>query len=78
MRLTRASYYVLQALARPPAKISLLEVIEAIDGPIRGQAPLLQDGNTRLDHKLDTICNEAAEQLRKRLQKISLGDLVGK
>jgi Rrf2 family protein len=65
-------------LARSPAKISLLQVIEAIDGPIRGQAPLLQGGNSRLDHQLAAICNQAAEQLRKRLQKISLGDLVGK
>jgi DNA-binding IscR family transcriptional regulator len=52
-------------------------VIEAIDGPIRGQAPLLQDGNSQLDRQLAAICNQAAEQMRKRLQKISLGDLVG-
>lgn len=66
-------------LARPPAEISLLEVIEAVDGPIRGQAPFTStNGPARLDRKLEAICNEAADQVRKHLQKVRLTDLAGK
>src|SRR5581483_8942418 len=31
-------------LARPAAKITMLEVVEAVDGPIRGTAPLAEGG----------------------------------
>src|SRR5262249_47955593 len=66
-------------LARPASEISMLEVIEAVDGPIRGQAPLSQihaDGH--LDRRLETICNQTAEQLRKQLQKVRISELAGK
>src|SRR5436309_7297521 len=44
-------------LARPAAQISLLELIEAVDGPVRGQSPLSQDhGDSALNRKLKTIC----------------------
>src|SRR5262245_38473462 len=37
-------------LAKPSAKISLLEVVEAADGPIRGQISFAEgDGNAKLD-----------------------------
>src|SRR5437879_5782042 len=32
-------------LARPPAKISVLEIVEAVDGPIRGQVPFTPGEN---------------------------------
>src|SRR5437762_10107134 len=39
-------------LARLPANISLLEVLEAVDGPIRGRAPLTEAGqDSNLDQK---------------------------
>jgi Rrf2 family protein len=66
-------------LARPAADISLLEVVEAVDGPIRGLAPLSQvEGDGQLDRKLEQICNQTAEVLRKQLQRIRLPELVGK
>jgi Rrf2 family protein len=66
-------------LARSPAEISMLDIIEAVDGPIRGQAPLSQsDSNGHLDRKLDAICNQSAETLRKHLQKVRLSELIGK
>src|SRR6516164_11840857 len=43
-------------LARQPNEITMLEVLEAVDGPIRGQAPFSDeevDGN--LNHKLENI-----------------------
>ncbi len=65
-------------LARPANDISLLEVLEAVEGPIRGQAALDDNanGNGRLNKKLDHICSEAAEQVRKQFQDIRLSDLA--
>jgi Rrf2 family protein len=66
-------------LARSASDISLLEVVEAVDGPIRGLAPLSQvEGDGQLDRKLEQICNQSAEILRKQLQKVRMADLVGK
>ena len=40
-------------LARLPSDISLLDVVEAVDGPIRGLAPLSQNSSeSNLDRKL--------------------------
>jgi Rrf2 family protein len=64
-------------LARPASDISMLEVVEAVDGPIRGQAPLAEtEGDGALDRRLETICNQTAEQMRKQLQKVRLSELA--
>lgn len=64
-------------LARTPGDVSLLQVVEAVDGPIRGIAPLsVEEADNPLNRKLDSICKETADQLRKRLEKIKLNDLV--
>jgi Rrf2 family protein len=64
-------------LARPASKISLLEVVEAVDGPIRGQAPLAGEaGRGGFDHRLEMICDQAAALLRRRLSKVRVSDLV--
>jgi Rrf2 family protein len=66
-------------LARTPSEITMLDVVEAVDGPIRGQAPLAQvDGDGHLDHRLELICNQSADQLRKQLKKVRIADLVGR
>jgi Rrf2 family protein len=67
-------------LAKAPNEISLLEVLEAVDGPIRGQASIMDEdnGTSGLDRKLDQICNQAAEQVRKQFQKVRISELVGK
>src|SRR6202035_911393 len=52
-------------LAKPADEISLLEVLEAVDGPIRGQASFDRDETDgRLNKRLDQICNHAADQIR--------------
>jgi Rrf2 family protein len=64
-------------LARPPSQVSVLEVIEAVDGPIRGQSPLSEDqGKSPLNRKLEAICNENAKHLRRQLEKLRLSDLM--
>lgn len=63
-------------LARPANKITLLDIIEAVDGPIRGFAPQAGTDNLKLDKQLQTVCDEAADQLRKKLEKVRIGDLA--
>jgi Rrf2 family protein len=64
-------------LARPARQITLLEVIEAVDGPIRGDAPAVgKDGAGALDRKLQVVCDDAAKITRDRLARVSLADIV--
>ena len=65
-------------LAKPPSKISMLEVVEAVEGPIRGHAPLAQEASQAgLDARLAAVCDQAAGLLRKHLAKVRLADLLG-
>jgi Rrf2 family protein len=64
-------------LARPASDISMLEILEAVDGPIRGQAPLTEEDNGALNHKLEVICKENADHTRKHLEKIRMSQLIG-
>jgi Rrf2 family protein len=66
-------------LAKPPSKISMLEVVEAVEGPIRGQAPLAEGSSgTDLDAKLEAVCDQAANLMKKQLGKVRVSDLLGK
>jgi Rrf2 family protein len=67
-------------LSRPASKITLLEVVEAVDGPIRGQAPLAQDRAREggLDARLEAVCDQAAGAVRKQLGKVRLSDLTAR
>ena len=64
-------------LAKSPSEITMLEVLEAVDGPIRGQAPLTDEGNGTLNTKLEKICKDSADQVRKHLEKVHISDLLG-
>ena len=66
-------------LARPAKRITLLDVAEAVDGPVRGEAPHWAAGaeGARLDGRLQQACDAAAEVVRSRLRKVSIADLVG-
>ena len=64
-------------LARGPNEISLLEVLEAVDGPIRGQGSFSrEESNGTLNKRLDQICTQAAEQVRRQLQKVRISELA--
>jgi Rrf2 family protein len=66
-------------LARPASKVTLLEVVEAIEGPVRGQAPTAEDrvkGRGDFDAQLQEICDRAADALRKAWGKVRLADLA--
>jgi len=63
-------------LAKKPDDITMLEVLEAVDGPIRGQAPFTEESNGPLNNKLEAICKQSAEAMRKQLEKVKMSDLV--
>jgi Rrf2 family protein len=65
-------------LARPPSEITLLEVVEAVDGPIRAQVPPVEASDGKLDKRLERICEGLAQQTRNVFGKVRLSDLAGK
>jgi len=77
-------------LARPASDITVLEVVEAVDGPIRGQAPPPEkEDKKRFPHyrpelsesiynKLENLCRQTAEQVRKQIERVRVSELVKK
>ncbi|HZY90054.1 MAG TPA: Rrf2 family transcriptional regulator [Gemmataceae bacterium] len=65
-------------LARPAARITLLEVVEAVDGPLPVHSPLALEGGERLEARLGAVCQEVADLVRNRLGEARVSDLVGK
>ena len=65
-------------LACPPRTISLLEIVELIDGPIRLNRCLVQAGECPLDRicPAHRVWGEGLELLRAHLQRATLADLV--
>src|SRR5262245_52640557 len=64
-------------LARSAGDITVLEVLEAVDGPIRGYAPTGPDGGSSpLHRKLEQICTQSADVLRKQLGRIKVTELA--
>jgi Rrf2 family protein len=65
-------------LARRVSSISLLNVLEAVDGPIRGCAPPGKgEKDSTLAKCLDHIFCHCAEEYRKNLDRIKISELVG-
>ncbi len=66
-------------LAKSANEITLLEILEAVDGPIRGLAPLSgEKKNGPLNTRLESICKESADQIRKHLAGVKISQLVSK
>src|SRR5262249_34564543 len=63
-------------LARPASEVTLLDIVEAVDGPVRGQAPVTDAHSAALDKRLDAICNEAADATRRQLQRVKISELA--
>jgi Rrf2 family protein len=65
-------------LARPAKSITLLEIVEAVDGPVRGLVPGVESAaGAQLDRRLAAVCDAAADAARKELQKVRLSALAG-
>jgi Rrf2 family protein len=64
-------------LTRPAREVSVLEIVEAVDGPIRGEAPAVARGAASgLDGRLQEVCDAAAVLVRERLAKVTLAELA--
>jgi Rrf2 family protein len=65
-------------LAKKPKDISMLEVTEALDGPLQRAISFEGHGTRELDGHLQAIFDQAAEAVRRQYQKVRLADLVDK
>ncbi len=67
-------------LARDPQELTLLDVVEAIDGPIRLNSCVGDDGYCAFKETcpLSDIWNDAQQVLVKRLRETRFGDLTKK
>jgi Rrf2 family protein len=64
------------ALARDPKDVTLLEVIEAVDGPLRALAePMTKDGGA-IGRRLRVVCHDALVLVRERLAEVTLAELT--
>jgi Rrf2 family protein len=64
-------------LARPASSITVLEVVEAVGGPIRGQSPFRGKAPDEVARRLQAVCDQAAAQERLHLGGVRLSDLAG-
>lgn len=66
-------------LARSANKITLLEILEATEGPLHGTAPMTEHADAEpLDRKLAAIAQRLTEGTRRQLQGVTLAQLVSK
>ena len=67
------------SLAKPSNKITMLEVIEAVDGPLTGELNLSdQAGNDPYARKAEQTYNKAISQAKGVFAKTKLAGLIGK
>ncbi len=69
-------------LARPADEITVLEIIEAVDGDIEGINPLKgspkSHGNPAMNNRIEAVCKQTAEAVRRHLETVRLSDLVAR
>jgi len=66
------------SLAKPATKITMLEVIEAVDGPLTGELNLTeQAGRDKYAVKAEQTYNKAISQARSVFQKAKLSTMLG-
>ena len=63
-------------LARRPVNITLLEIIEAVDGPITPHVPFRISDHSRLHRRCKSLCEELVQNTRSKLLRIRLSELV--
>ncbi len=64
------------SLVRPPHEISLLEVIEAIEGPLNTGEPLGEESATVSQNLLQEALQEVTNNSRRQLEAIKLSQLL--
>jgi Rrf2 family protein len=64
-------------LGRPAKTITLLDIIEAAEGPMVGSADPVSNPPDALDKKLQGLVQAATDGVRKELGRVTLTDLAG-
>ncbi len=65
-------------LARPPEDISLLDIVEAVGGPLKAVLPLKANFPQPAGERLHDVLCAINEEARRQLRAISLCDLLAK
>ncbi len=65
-------------LAKAPKDITLLDIIEAVDGPVQSPAGFQEVDTNRLGKKLQAVWDKANEETRRQFRRVRLSDLAGK
>jgi Rrf2 family transcriptional regulator, cysteine metabolism repressor len=63
-------------LERKLAEVSLLEIIEAVDGPLVAAAPVGEGFPRQSKHRLRAVLEEMTEVVRRQLDSIKLANLL--
>ena len=63
-------------LDRKPHEISLLHVIEAIDGPLNYDLPVVDGGSQPYEQRLRDALSKVSDAAREQLGAIKLSDLM--
>src|SRR5262245_44957665 len=65
------------SLAKPASQISLLDIVEAVDGPVRGQMAFhAEASDARVQKRIQEVCSQVADQTKKSLGAVKLTSLV--
>jgi Rrf2 family protein len=65
------------SLAKPAKKITMLEIIEAVDGPMTGQLTLADQARSeKFSARAEQVCEKAVAQTRNVLAKTALSTLI--
>ena len=64
------------SLAKPPNKITMLQVIEAVDGPMHGQLGLSEHTKGKFSVKAEQAHAKAINQTKAVFQKTKMSDLL--
>lgn len=66
-------------LRKPPAETTLLEIVEAIEGPLHGELPVREEitGGEAARSRIEATCGGIAQYARTLLGETTVRDLVG-
>lgn len=65
------------SMARPPEEITMLEIIEAVGGPLSGHLELkAQTNNAPFSRKMESVCLDATAKIKELLSKSKLSDMI--
>jgi Rrf2 family protein len=65
------------SLAQTPKRITMLQIIEAVDGPMSGQQSLFEpSAKGKFTHKVEAAYNKAINQAKAVFDKTKMADLI--